>query len=133
MKTPDMPRRSFRSAIPTAFFVCAPAFLTIGLPGFAWSQTAAESQALIKQYCQGCHNSKLKSASLSLEGLDLSKVSDDAGLWEKVLRKVEAKQMPPLGLPHPAPAAQKAFTTYLETELDRAAAAHPNPGHTTVH
>ncbi|MDQ1472584.1 MAG: hypothetical protein QOJ99_4064, partial [Bryobacterales bacterium] len=93
----------------------------------------AESQKLVKQYCVGCHNSKLKSASLSLESLDLSKVSDDAGLWEKVLRKVEAKQMPPMGMPHPDPAAQKAFTSYLETELDRAAAAHPNPGRPTIH
>src|SRR4051812_32628376 len=58
---------------------------------------SAESQKLVKQYCIGCHNSKVKTASLSLEGLDLSKVADDAGLWEKVLRKVEAKQMPPMG------------------------------------
>jgi mono/diheme cytochrome c family protein len=94
---------------------------------------SAESQKLVKQYCIGCHNNKLKSASLSLESLDLSKVSDDAGLWEKVLRKVEAKQMPPMGMPRPDASAQKAFTGYLETELDRAAAAHPNPGRPTIH
>ncbi len=108
----------------------------LAAPGaFALQQeSAAESaQALTKQYCVGCHNNKLKSASLSLEGLDLNKVSSDAGLWEKVLRKVAAKQMPPMGLPHPDEAKQKAFTSYLETELDRAAAAHPNPGHPTIH
>jgi hypothetical protein len=133
MKTPDMPCRYpwLNYAATILFF--APFAVTLLTPAQVLAQSAGESQALVKQYCQGCHNSKLKSASLSLEGLDLSKVADDAGLWEKVLRKVDAKQMPPLGLPRPNPTAQKAFTTYLETELDRAAAAHPNPGHPTIH
>src|SRR5438067_11877078 len=41
--------------------------------------------------------------------------------------------MPPMGMPHPDPAAQNAFTGYLESELDRTAAAHPNPGRPTIH
>ena len=102
-------------------------------PAPASSADAAQAQALTKQYCIGCHNNKLKSASLSLEGLDLTKVSGDAGTWEKVLRKVQAKQMPPNGVPHPSAAAEKSFTSYLETELDRAAMGHPNPGRPTIH
>jgi mono/diheme cytochrome c family protein len=101
--------------------------------GFQPNPQAEAAEALTKQYCAGCHNNRLKSASLSLEGLDLSKVSADAGLWEKVLRKVEAKQMPPNGLPHPSAAAEKAFTKYLETQLDTAAMDHPNPGRPTIH
>ena len=96
-------------------------------------QEAATQQALVKQYCVGCHNNKLKTASLSLEGLDLSKVSADADTWEKVLRKVSANQMPPGGLPHPTESAGKAFTAYLQTQLDGAATASPNPGHPTIH
>ena len=107
--------------------------LATGQPQAAPSQEGAAQGALVKQYCAGCHNDKLKTASLSLQGLDLSKVSGDADIWEKVLRKVSANQMPPAGLPHPTPEAKKAFTTYLETELDRAAAAHPNPGRPTIH
>jgi hypothetical protein len=122
---------SLTSAIITkvaAVLILAPlAFAFQSNPG------AEGAQALTKQYCVGCHNNKLKSASLSLEGLDLSKVSADAGLWERVLRKVEAKQMPPNGLPHPDAVAEKAFTKYLETELDSAAASHPNPGRPTIH
>ena len=38
-----------------------------------------------------------------------------------------------MGLPHPSEAARNEFTTYLETELDRAALAHPNPGRPTIH
>ncbi|HVW86446.1 MAG TPA: DUF1587 domain-containing protein, partial [Bryobacteraceae bacterium] len=93
----------------------------------------AAQQAFVKQYCVGCHNNKLKTASLSLENLDLSKVGEDAGIWEKVLRKVSANQMPPAPIPKPPAAVGKSFTSYLETELDRAAAAHPNPGRPTIH
>jgi cytochrome c553 len=94
---------------------------------------AAEQTALVAKYCVGCHNDKLKTASLSLQGLDLSKPGNDADIWERVLRKVSANQMPPANLPHPDEATRKAFTEYLQTELDRAALAHPNPGRPTVH
>lgn len=120
-----------RSGLLALSTVLAPAMFV----GSAHAQQppAPAAQALTKQYCQGCHNNKLRSASLSLEGLDMSNIAADSGLWERVLRKVEAKQMPPLGLPHPDAAALKSFTSYLETELDRAAAEHPNPGHPTIH
>jgi hypothetical protein len=75
----------------------------------------------------------MRSGNLALEGLDLAKISDDAGLWEKVLRKVAAKQMPPQGMPHPAPAAEKQFLAFLETQLDKTASTNPNPGRPTIH
>ena len=124
-------RNPARRPLPLAAAILA--FAPLAFPFQPAPANPQAAQALTKQYCQGCHNNKLKSASLSLEGLDLSNISADAGLWERVLRKVEAKQMPPMGLPHPEPAALKSFTSYLETELDRAAAAHPNPGHPTIH
>ena len=93
----------------------------------------AQKSALVNQYCVGCHNQKLKTADLSLQGLDLTKVGKDADVWERVLRKLAANQMPPAGLPHPSPTAQKEFTGWLETELDRASIADPNPGHPTIH
>ncbi len=98
------------------------------------SEAAAKVQSgLVNQYCVTCHNDKLKTAGVSLQGLDLAHPGNDAAVWEKVLRKVSANQMPPMNLPHPDEAARKAFTRYLETELDRAAAEHPNPGHPTIH
>ena len=41
--------------------------------------------------------------------------------------------MPPQGAPRPDKTALDGFTTYLETSIDRAAAAKPNPGHATMH
>ncbi len=93
------------------------------------SGSQCHSQAVLR----GCHNAKLKTAGFSVQGLDLAKASDDAANWEKILRKVNAGQMPPAGMPHPSPAATAAFTKAVADELDRAAAAHPNPGQPTIH
>ncbi len=95
--------------------------------------TVPSSRALIQQYCVGCHNKKLSTAGVSLDGLDLANIGENAVVWEKVLRKVGAGQMPPAGLPHPSSSASAAFTKLLADELDRAAAANPNPGHPTIH
>ena len=95
--------------------------------------TAAETRPLVTQYCVGCHSQKAKMAGVSLEGLDPSKPGEHAAVWEKVLRKVKAGQMPPAGLPRPPAAAVAAFTKSLGEELDRAAAANPNPGKPTIH
>ena len=62
---------------------------------------------------------------------------DDAGAqaqtWERVLRKVRSGEMPPPGLPRPEPAESAALTAWIEAELDRAAAAKPNPGRPAIH
>jgi hypothetical protein len=94
---------------------------------------ATPQYAMVKQYCVGCHNNKLKTAGVSLQGLDTTRVGDDAATWEKVLRKLAANQMPPSGLPRPTTEVRTKFVNWLETSLDQAAAAHPNPGHPTVH
>ncbi len=126
-----MLQKSIGSLLP---LVCLSILGSLSPLAEAWQQeTAADAHALVNQYCAGCHNDKLKTAGISLQNLDLAKVADDAATWEKVLRKVSANEMPPAGLPRPKAPEAKAFTTYLETELDRYAAAHPNPGHPTIH
>jgi hypothetical protein len=99
----------------------------------AWQQAPDAQRALVNQYCVVCHNDQLKTAGLSLQGLDLARVGDGAATWEKVLRKVGANEMPPAGMPHPDAAAFRSFAAYLESELDKYAAAHPDPGHPTIH
>ena len=100
----------------------------------AGSRTGAEQQAtLVKRYCVTCHNARLKTANLVLEGLDPASVGGSAELWEKVLRKVSTGTMPPVGSPRPDATAAAAFTSWLDAELARAAAAHPRPGRKTAH
>jgi hypothetical protein len=99
----------------------------------AWQQPPDAQRALVNQYCVVCHDNQQKTAGLSLEGLDLARVGEGAATWEKVLRKVGANEMPPAGMPHPDAAASRSFAAYLESELDKYAAAHPDPGHPTIH
>ena len=90
-------------------------------------------EAMIQEYCIGCHNQKAKTADISLEGLDYQNVAKNGDTWEKVLRKVRTGQMPPVKVPHPEAKDVTSFVTWLEGELDKAAAAHPNPGRQSVH
>jgi hypothetical protein len=76
---------------------------------------------------------KAKTAGLQLDSLDLEHVGDHAETWEKVARKLRTHEMPPPGLPRPDPAAYTEATAQLETALDAAASAKPNPGRVAVH
>ena len=102
-------------AMKTTWFVAAAAVAGIGfiaLPVARSQQGAAKQaspldahRAMINAYCVGCHNAKLKTANLVLEGLSLEKIAENAAVWEKVVRKLNGGQMPPQGVPKP-PAAQ---------------------------
>jgi hypothetical protein len=88
--------------------------------------------AAVSKYCVSCHNDKLKTGGLVLQGVDATKPAANAKIWEAVVRKLRARAMPPVGVPRPDEATYDALATYLETELDRAAGAAPNPGRTTA-
>ena len=88
------------------------------------------SKAFVDTYCVTCHNQRLKTAGLAIDTLDVTNVAADSPAWEKVVVKLRAGLMPPAGMPRPQPAAIETFTSALETALDRAADAHPDPGRT---
>ena len=94
---------------------------------------ASPHRALLNRYCVVCHNEKLRTAELLLDQADVENVSQDAQVWEKVARRLRAGQMPPVGMPRPDKSTLAAFASYLETELDRVAAANPNPGRPSIH
>ena len=93
----------------------------------------ATHRVLLNRYCVTCHNERLKTAGLMLDAMDVEKVNEKAPVWEKVIRKLRTGAMPPAGMPRPDKAAYDSFATYLETEIDRAATARPNPGRPVVH
>jgi hypothetical protein len=84
--------------------------------------------ALVRRYCVTCHNQRLKTGGLALDGLDLEHPAAHAADWEKVVTRLRAGTMPPSGMPRPPAADQQALVGYLETALDRAWLAAPNPG-----
>ena len=93
----------------------------------------ASYRAVLDQYCVVCHNEQLRTAGLTLDKMDLANVSANAEAWEDVISKLQAGAMPPAGMPRPDQATYKSLTAYLETALDQAAAAKPNPGRVAVH
>lgn len=91
-----------------------------------------EFQVTVNQYCLGCHNDALHTAGLSLQNLDVNDIGPGASVWEKVLRKLKVRSMPPSGMPRPDKATYETFAAYLETSLDAYGANHPHPGIATL-
>jgi hypothetical protein len=93
------------------------------------SQPAAGSvRATLDQYCVACHNSRVKTADLALDGLDTVRIGESAEIWERVVRKLQTRAMPPAGVRRPDEATYQTLLASLTSELDRAALASPNPG-----
>ena len=107
------------------------AVLCLPRPGLA--AEAEEFQAVLDRYCSGCHNDRLQTAGLTLDGLDLEHVAAGAETWEKVIRKLRAREMPPPRRPRPDEATYVEFVDWIETELDRSSLRDPNPGTETIH
>lgn len=88
---------------------------------------SATVQAVFGRYCVACHNSRLKTAGLALDSVTIATHPE---AFEKVLRRLRARQMPPTGMPRPDEAIYKSMVGSLSTALDEQAAAHPDPGRT---
>ena len=87
-----------------------------------------QQQALVKQYCMGCHSDTVKAGGIQLSKLDLAHPDANAELAERVIRQLKAGQMPKAGAPRPAADILKNFANTLATTIDRAAAAKIDPG-----
>ncbi len=88
--------------------------------------------AVVEQDRLTCHDDLEKEGGFSLETVS-GDVSQHQDVWEKVVRKLRARQMPPVGRKErPDEATYDATVKYLESSLDRAASAHPNPGRTAT-
>jgi mono/diheme cytochrome c family protein len=133
-----------RTVLISAFAVLVFAAIFTGTTGSAQGTSVSTSNpatavppaapaAVLKTYCVTCHNDRVKTGELTLEHADLTDVPKSAELWEKVIRKVRAGMMPPAGMPRPDDKTLEGFVSYLETSIDRAAAANPRPGRTALH
>ena len=94
----------------------------------AFQPPPAPARALVTQYCVSCHNQKTNTANLKLDQVDADHVANSAETWEKVIVKLRSRSMPPPGIRRPDNATYDTVAGWLESELDRAAAANVNPG-----
>jgi mono/diheme cytochrome c family protein len=101
--------------------------------GIALSQQTPASRTpkeVVNQYCIGCHSERLKSGGLALSTFNVDAPAQNPEVWEKAVRKLRTRSMPPAGVPRPDERSYESLAAYLETSLDRAASAKPNPGRT---
>jgi hypothetical protein len=83
----------------------------------------------IKTFCVGCHNDTMHRGEVSLASFDVARASERAEIAEQMVRKLRTGMMPPREASRqPDAPTRMALATALETTLDAAAAANPNPG-----
>ena len=99
----------------------------------ATAPPATSERALLDKFCVPCHNQRMKIAGLMLDTVDVKDLAAAPEIWEKVISKTRGGLMPPTGRPRPDPQAFAAFTSSLESRLDRLAALTPNPGRVPIH
>jgi mono/diheme cytochrome c family protein len=97
-------------------------------PSLTLPLSPTPAKDLVTRYCVTCHNERTKTANLLLDKADADHVGNAADVWERVVVKLRSRAMPPPGSRRPDNATYDAVAGWLETELDHAALAHPNPG-----
>jgi mono/diheme cytochrome c family protein len=75
--------------------------------------------AVMKEYCAGCHSDKAKTGGVSFEGITAASISKDPELFEKAVRKLRGRVMPPPGAKQPEGKAVDSLVAWLEDSLDK--------------
>jgi hypothetical protein len=106
------------------------------LPASKADAAEARPRTVVKQFvsknCLHCHNSDDKTAGLALDRFTSQNVARHSEIWEKVVRALRARRMPPPDMPRPTAKSYSAALSSLESALDRDAAENPRPGRTST-
>lgn len=133
-----MLRRILQSGVFLGIGLILPSYLLAqnGPQGSVAQEPEAWQRNFLNQYCIACHNDVTLTANFTLQSIALDQVGhklDEVGVWEKVVLKLRAREMPPPGMPRPDAQAYDQLAAWLETSLDDASAANPNPGSPVIH
>lgn len=108
--------------------------MSVAVLAASLAATCAADEPIFRQFveknCVECHDKAEKSGGLALDELLAADIGRNSEAWEKVVRKLTSRQMPPKGSPRPAERDYIAASSWLESSLDAAAAKVPNPGRT---
>jgi len=129
---------SLKTILFVSALVCVPlSAQTAGAPSKGGaSADDGKYRAFVNQYCIACHSKRAANpaeAPVNLEAASFDDLLGHADTWERVLRKLSVRAMPPQGLPRPPEAEYAAFTGWLASSLDRAWEGHKTPGRYVVH
>ena len=89
-------------------------------PDSGGGASAGQAKKTLDTYCVGCHNSRVKAGELALDTLSLDAVHQNADIWEKAIRKLRGRLMPPPTSRQPDQREIDAFVTWMEAQLDSA-------------
>ena len=107
-------------------------------PSAAKPQAASPAKAgapvdpdmVVQNYCVECHyeQNKNNTAGLSFDNFSIATIAQHPDVGERMIRKLRLGMMPPPGNEAPDPVSYANLISTIETKLDAAAAAQPNPG-----
>ncbi len=123
------------SAAPSTYTRVFPAILAAAAAASLFIPTAqgAAHSAFITEHCLDCHDSAVKKGGLDLEPILKSPVAENTEAWEKVVRRLRGRQMPPANRKNRPTDEQYVQTlTSLEADLASLAEARPHPGRTAA-
>ena len=90
---------------------------------------------MVEQYCVGCHNTTDWAGQLALDAVDHSHaaIPAEAETWEKVIKRLRGRLMPPPGEKRPSNEQLDSFVHWLESAIDESAAKRVEPGYVPLH
>src|SRR5262245_43197069 len=86
---------------------------------------------MLEKYCVDCHNATDLTADIAFDEMSPDAVGHEAEIWERVVRQLRSRTMPPPGGPRPASDEVDGFVAWMEASIDQAAT--PNPGPIELH
>jgi mono/diheme cytochrome c family protein len=94
----------------------------------------AAIRSMLDTYCIGCHSSTARAGGVAFAGMSLDDIGSNAEVWEKAVRKLRGRLMPPPGSRQPDQAQVDVFIAALEDALDKnaTAAGHPVAGRVPI-
>lgn len=94
---------------------------------------ATQKWAFFDQYCSKCHNVVDWAGGIAFESMSPHEIPADAETWEKAIRKLRGRLMPPAGNPQPDNQSVKSMVSFLETTIDSASHGRSDPGRVGLH
>src|SRR5262249_12739790 len=118
-------------ALALAFITAQPSAQTPPTPS---SVDPSAIRSMLNTYCVGCHSFTGRAGGIAFAGMSLDDIGSNAEIWEKSVRKLRGRLMPPPGSRQPDQAEVDAFVSALESALDRDAniAGRPRAGYVPI-
>src|SRR5260370_365633 len=93
--------------IPIAFLTAQPSAQTQTPPSSP--DRVAPIRNMLNTYCDGCHSATAKAGGVAFVGMSLDDIGSNAEVWEKAVRKLRGRLMPPPGSRQPDQSEVDAF------------------------